>query len=1056
MSRKFLKQAVSGLAQESKVISVRLALFVEMMKGKAWTPITLKEVGGTEGVGVTFLEETFAASTAPPLHRLHQKAAEAVLKALLPESGTDIKGHMRSHAELLEASSYAGRPKDFDDLIRILDGEIRLITPTDPEGKEGESSTQVQAGVKYYQLTHDYLVPSLRDWLTRKQKETRRGRAELLLADRAVVWNTRPENRQLPSLWQWASIRWLTQKKNWTPPQRKMMRKAGRYHAVRGLVVAVLLLAGSLIGSGVRSHLLEQENASHAAGLVKTLLNAKIGKVPEIIKEIDEYRTWADPLLKEANEKTDLDAQKKLHLSLALLPVDSGQVSYIYNRLLEAEPSEVLVLQDALAPHKQDLLDKLWAVAERPGQGKESQRLRAACALAKYDPDSQRWVKVQDQVANDLVAVPVVFSSIWIESLRDVRGKLQGPLAVIFKNGKRRETERSLATDMLADYVADQPVLLADLLMDADEKQFAVLYPKFKDHGERGLAFLQGEVAKKLPSEGWEIFKKAGTIAEDDAKVKISKRQPTPAKVFEIRLQAGKTYKITMNSKDLDSFLVLQDRTGKELAFDDDSGGESNALLFYTAARDDGYKIYTTSFKGTGAFLLTILETVDDDAKEKLAKRQANAAVALLKMNQPEKVWPLLKHSPDPRVRSYLIHRFAPLGADAGAIVKRLDEEPDVTIRRALILSLGEFEEKAWSADDRNRVTKNLQEIYRTADDPGLHAASEWLLRHWKHDEWLKQENDKWAEDKEHREKKIEAIKQMVAKDKEKTPPQWYVNGQGQTMVVIPGPVKFTMGSPPTEVGRQDYEPQHKKRIGRTFALASKLVTKGQFLKVRENYFGVNAGLVSRYSPTDDCPALVISWHEAAEYCNWLSKEEGIDDPEQWCYEIKGLVAKLKKNYLSLSGYRLPTEAEMEFATRAGALTSWYYGETEELLPKYAWYQKNSKDRTWPVGSLKPNDLGLFDVQGNVFTWCQDWYTAYPAGKGEEVTEDEEQKDGLAATSRVLRGGSFNDQASFARSANRFATAPTDRVSSYGFRVARTLPLVLFTALQPSPEGGGK
>ena len=130
----FLKESVNGLAEEGKVISVRLALFAEMMKGKPWTPATLKEVGGTKGVGVTFLEETFSASTAPPEHRLHQKAAQAVLKALLPESGTDIKGQMRSHQQLLEASGYANRPREFDALIHILDPELRLITPTDPEG----------------------------------------------------------------------------------------------------------------------------------------------------------------------------------------------------------------------------------------------------------------------------------------------------------------------------------------------------------------------------------------------------------------------------------------------------------------------------------------------------------------------------------------------------------------------------------------------------------------------------------------------------------------------------------------------------------------------------------------------------------------------------------------------------------------------------------------------------------------------------------------------------------------------------------------------------------
>ena len=95
---------------------------------------------------------------------------------------------MRSRQELLEASGYGDRPKDFDDLIRILDSEVRLITPTDPEGIDSDSpSTSVKTGQKFYQLTHDYLVPSLRDWLTRKQKETRRGRAELRLADRAAA-----------------------------------------------------------------------------------------------------------------------------------------------------------------------------------------------------------------------------------------------------------------------------------------------------------------------------------------------------------------------------------------------------------------------------------------------------------------------------------------------------------------------------------------------------------------------------------------------------------------------------------------------------------------------------------------------------------------------------------------------------------------------------------------------------------------------------------------------------------------------------------------------------
>src|SRR6185312_11479269 len=132
--QRFLDDAVTGLARDGKVVSVRLALFAEMVKGKPWARETLRRLGGTEGVGVTFLEETFSADGARPEHRLHQKAARAVLQALLPEAGTDIKGHMRSQAELMRASEYSDRPALFGDVIRILDHELRLITPTDHQG----------------------------------------------------------------------------------------------------------------------------------------------------------------------------------------------------------------------------------------------------------------------------------------------------------------------------------------------------------------------------------------------------------------------------------------------------------------------------------------------------------------------------------------------------------------------------------------------------------------------------------------------------------------------------------------------------------------------------------------------------------------------------------------------------------------------------------------------------------------------------------------------------------------------------------------------------------
>src|SRR5262249_39022164 len=154
---------------------------------------------------------------------------------------------------------------------------------------------------------------SLRDWLTRKQKETRRGRAELLLADRAAVWNARPENRQLPSLWQWGQIRWLTPRKHWTPPQRKMMRRAARFQVVRGLVLALVLVALSATGWMIRSQIVEQSNAQHAAGLVQRLLDAETPQVPGIVAQMESYRNWTDPLLRDEYQKAKPNSRQQLH-----------------------------------------------------------------------------------------------------------------------------------------------------------------------------------------------------------------------------------------------------------------------------------------------------------------------------------------------------------------------------------------------------------------------------------------------------------------------------------------------------------------------------------------------------------------------------------------------------------------------------------------------------------------------------------------------------------------------------------------------------------------------
>jgi hypothetical protein len=452
---------------------VRLALFAEMVKGRPWTPATLKSVGGTEGVGVAFLEETFSSSVASPKNRLHQRAARAVLKALLPETGSDIRGNVRTHAELLQASGYATRPNEFEELLHTLDSELRLVTPTEPEGLESGGSE----GEKYYQLTHDYLVPSLRDWLTRKERESLRGRANLRLAGLAAQWSAFPAKRQLPTWWEWANIRLFTRKADWTPPQRKMMQKASRYHAVRGLLVAACLILVGVVGWEVFGRL-----KAHA--LRDRLLDASPSQVPAIVQEMALYRRWLDPLLindpllredrlsdgrlqddfldkgpigfveplDRPESEADSDYRKIINLRIALLPKDQGQVKYLYLLMLVCADSDSFYwVRESLIPYKDRLVPELWTGLEER-EWSEGRRFRAACALAKYDPYNPKWEQASAEVAEQILRMNLQEFFPWGPRLMPVREAIKKQLARVAGDVKRDQLERDNANQIVFFY----------------------------------------------------------------------------------------------------------------------------------------------------------------------------------------------------------------------------------------------------------------------------------------------------------------------------------------------------------------------------------------------------------------------------------------------------------------------------------------------------------------------------------------------------------------------------------------------------------------------------
>jgi formylglycine-generating enzyme required for sulfatase activity len=162
----------------------------------------------------------------------------------------------------------------------------------------------------------------------------------------------------------------------------------------------------------------------------------------------------------------------------------------------------------------------------------------------------------------------------------------------------------------------------------------------------------------------------------------------------------------------------------------------------------------------------------------------------------------------------------------------------------------------------------------------------------------------------------------------------------------------------------------------------------------------------------------------------------------EWCYRA-GVPAGgretvvLEPGYTARAGYRLPTEAEWEHACRAGATTRFCFGEAEALLGEYAWYGANAQDRPWPVGRKKPNDIGLFDMHGNLIEWTHDRLRPWDGG-GEGVLDDEEDPGPIGRDNRVMRGGSYSLSPNFLRSADRYRYEPGGKQVMFGFRVART------------------
>jgi len=478
------------------------------------------------------------------------------------------------------------------------------------------------------------------------------------------------------------------------------------------------------------------------------------------------------------------------------------------------------------------------------------------------------------------------------------------------------------------------------------------------------------------------------------------------------------------------------------------------------------------------AYRLEKLSEANEDQQNVIAK--ANLIIAMIQMGSNDH-WIHLDRETNISVATEIIER---LGQSVGLSTIPIDhlatqleawQKTSAGTMASLILSMGQFSDSQIPQSKRRSLIPLLLNVFNDHPDLEVHASARWLLQNWKVTTQL-------------------AAAEQKLRAADPTPGhRWHVDMAGNTFAIFEPVDQFLMGTSAaqTEIAKSqasstDGEQQHLRRIPRRFGICIHEVTGSQFEDFEAHMVKVwkqkratldsedkteakqldawinnvprKQGRRSEYSPL--APVVDISWLEALAYCRWLSDKHatGFCLPTvtrlQKYYNDKGDVQLLQK-HLQHPGYRLPTAAEWEYACRANTPTLRPTGIVLSRLEPYAWYGANRNFSPQPVGTLKPNRFGLFDILGNASEWCLTWHRealpdpsqAIPSELVSSENSDPiwpdigKSADGWQSNSREFRGGSYRNLAGELRTSMRFQLRQFKGLNQLGFRLARTYPI---------------
>jgi formylglycine-generating enzyme required for sulfatase activity len=909
--------------------------------------------------------------------------------------------------------------------MRILDGELRLVTPTESSNSEVKSVKEEQATPpqrsnssnpshqnpnflfqnskfllqnSHFQLTHDYLVPSLREWLTRKQRETKKGRAELKLAERAAAWGVNQESKQLPTLLEWFQIRRLTESSKWKADEKAVMQQAIHHHVRQFLLATaavVLLACGGWLAWRETSR---RQDATRITELVDALTIAEPAEIPDIVKKLDAHPQVADkylaPLLT-AKGKTSAQQRAQLHARMASVARNPELMESLLEVLLTGKVNYVLPIRQLLRSWGPKLSESLQNLLN-DDKADQQRRFRAALALADYLPttDEATWTDSNRTfLAQQLVSSNPDYQPTLREALRPIKQILLSDLERIFGDSASSEAQRLSAANAFADYAAEDRARLTQLLTLATPEQHEVLYPLVSTVPSPETIAQLSDVAATLPPED------LGSVP----RIAFGQRRANAAVTM---LKLGEKEKV----------LPVFDWT--------DDPEAMTQFIFRCNPR--------------GIHIDTLLDLLDITTQS--VSKGSDAAASATTSS-------------------------ASLASASGLDYARA--------RYALLLAIGEYAPTEIPGARREVLVKQLADWYANDPSSGVHGASGWLLRYLGEKEIAERVDQTlvpYSPDREWFTWPITVRPTPRPKSKEDqtvpgeppeplAPETFYY-----TFIVYPSGT-YTISSVKDQLSPFELnEFRQDVTLTRPFALLDREIMFAEWIAFNPRY--ENFMKVMKLAPTDAGHG--SHWYDSVAYCRWLWTEYKMPESDQCYPDPKTMNEDLypgdpvetsfPKNWpldLSKRGFRLPTESEWEVVARSGSRTAYGFGSDVALLDRFGWFLENSGKKQHPGREKRPSVRGLFDLHGNVLEWTHDWNGDF----GESTqTDPTGAKTGL---NRVNRGGSWDFDAATCRSANRDSGAPSMRSYYNGVRLALSiLPGVSNPAEQvqgqpADPEGVG-